>query len=88
MISGPDILKIDLSFVSRLNDSNNRKIVNAIINLAESLEMGYIAEGIETVEEWNYFKEKKCNRMQGYYFSKPVESSKVVDLLKKGILPV
>jgi diguanylate cyclase (GGDEF)-like protein/PAS domain S-box-containing protein len=83
-----DILKIDLSFVSRLNDSNNRKIVNAIINLAESLEMGYIAEGIETVEEWNYFKEKKCNRMQGYYFSKPVESSKVVDLLKKGILPV
>lgn len=78
-----DILKIDLSFVSKLNDSNNRKVVNAIINLAESLEMGYIAEGIETQEEWDYFKNRKCDKMQGFLFSKPVPREEVISLLLK-----
>ena len=40
-----DILKIDLSFVSKLNDPNNRKVVNSIMNLAETLEMSWFRKG-------------------------------------------
>jgi diguanylate cyclase (GGDEF)-like protein/PAS domain S-box-containing protein len=83
-----DILKIDLSFVSRLHDSNNRKVVNSIINLAEALEMGYVAEGIETIEEWDYFRERNCNNMQGFYFSRAVKKEKVLMILKAGKLPL
>jgi EAL domain-containing protein (putative c-di-GMP-specific phosphodiesterase class I) len=82
-----DVLKIDLSFVSKLNDPNNRKVVNSIINLAESLEMGCIAEGIETKEEWDYFKKRKCDRLQGYFFSRPMPKNQIIKLLKKGKLP-
>ena len=81
-----DVLKIDLSFVSKLHDSNNRKVVNSIINLAESLEMGYIAEGIETKAEWEYFKERRCDRMQGFFFSRGVKRDEVMGLLEKGTL--
>jgi diguanylate cyclase (GGDEF)-like protein/PAS domain S-box-containing protein len=83
-----DILKIDLSFVSKLHDSNNRKIVNSIINLAESLEMDYVTEGIESEVELAYFLEKKCERMQGFYFSQPVNSKEISSLLKASYLPV
>jgi len=83
-----DILKIDLSFVSKLHNLNNRKVVNSIINLAEALEMGYVAEGIETLEELKYFKEKGCNSMQGFYFSKAVKQEDVILLLKTGKLPL
>lgn len=83
-----DILKIDLSFVSKLHDSNNRKVVNSIINLAEALEMDYVAEGIETLEELEYFKEKNCDSMQGFYFSKAVKKEEIIQLLKAENLPL
>lgn len=83
-----DILKIDLSFVSKLHDSNNRKVVNSIINLAKSLEMDYVTEGIESKEDLEYFKDKNCERMQGYYFSKPVNKAGINNLLKADYLPI
>ena len=83
-----DILKIDLSFVSKLHDPNNRKVVNSIINLADALEMGYVAEGIETKEEWDYFKERNCDSMQGFYFSKAVKKTVILKILKIGKLPL
>lgn len=83
-----DILKIDLSFVSRLHDSTNRKVVNSIINLAESLEMDYVSEGIESEEELQYFLARNCNSMQGYYFSKPVEKKEIDKMLKITKLPI
>ncbi|MBB6482094.1 sensor domain-containing protein [Spirochaeta isovalerica] len=83
-----DILKIDLSFVSKLHDPNNRKVVNSIINLAESLEMDYVTEGIESEVELAFFQDKKCERMQGYYFSHPVSKDEIVKLLKASSLPL
>lgn len=82
-----DILKIDLSFVSKLHDSNNRKVINSIINLAESLEMDYVAEGIESEVQLAYFQERKCERMQGFYFSRPVNKNEILKLLKAPSLP-
>jgi len=83
-----DILKIDLSFVSKLHDSNNRKVVNSIINLAKSLEMDYVTEGIESEEEFSFFLEKNCDRMQGFYFSHPVSKNEIIKLLEASSLPI
>jgi diguanylate cyclase (GGDEF)-like protein/PAS domain S-box-containing protein len=78
-----DIIKIDLSFVIRLFQMNNQKIVNAIINLAKSLEMGIIAEGVETQEQLDYFIEKDCDGLQGRYFHMPLELKELEEVLKE-----
>ncbi|MDH4234328.1 MAG: EAL domain-containing protein [Gallionella sp.] len=66
-------LKIDQSFVSDLTeDPENRVIVAAIISMANSLGMQTIAEGVETAGQLEFLREKGCNEVQGYYFSKPL----------------
>ncbi len=81
-----DIIKIDLSFVIRLFQMNNQKIVNAIINLAKSLEMEIIAEGVETREQLDYFIERDCDGLQGRYFYMPLEMNELVKVLKENQL--
>ena len=65
-----DSLKIDLSFVSKLFEKNNQKIVNSIINLADSLDLEVVAEGIEEVSQSDFFINKNCNSLQGFLYSK------------------
>jgi sensor c-di-GMP phosphodiesterase-like protein len=65
-----DFLKIDISFVRSLTNEQNRKVVNAILSLAESLDMRVVAEGIENTGQLAYFRERRCARMQGFYFMK------------------
>jgi diguanylate cyclase (GGDEF)-like protein/PAS domain S-box-containing protein len=63
-----DSLKIDISFVRALHREQNRKIVNAILNLADSMSIDVVAEGIETRMQRNYFRERGCRGMQGFLF--------------------
>ena len=66
-------LKIDQSFVSNIaEDPEDKAIVSAIINMASSLGMQTIAEGVETEGQLAFLREKGCNEVQGYYFSKPL----------------
>ncbi len=68
-----DVLKIDCGFFR--NFEKNKKgaaIIKSIVMLAKELELGVIAEGIETKEEVEYLREIECNNIQGYYFCKPV----------------
>ena len=76
-----DIIKIDNSFVIHLFEMNNRKVVNAILNLAEGLDLEVIAEGVETKDQLEYFNDKGCDTFQGYYFSRPVPLEKLKKLL-------
>jgi diguanylate cyclase (GGDEF)-like protein/PAS domain S-box-containing protein len=66
-------LKIDRSFVT-LAPHNNRNgaIVKAIVAMAKSLELGIIAEGVETAEEEAFLKQIGCHEMQGFWFGRPV----------------
>ncbi|MFW6338885.1 MAG: putative bifunctional diguanylate cyclase/phosphodiesterase, partial [Alkalispirochaetaceae bacterium] len=77
-----DIIKIDLSFVSQLFSLNNEKVVNAIINLAKSLDMGIIAEGVETREQLDYFVQRGCSLLQGHYFYRSMQLKELVSVLR------
>src|SRR5919199_323726 len=69
-----DTLKIDRSFVSRMgDDGESLEIVRAIMNLAHTLEMDVIAEGVETQEQLVQLRSLQCEYGQGYFFSKPVD---------------
>jgi EAL domain-containing protein (putative c-di-GMP-specific phosphodiesterase class I) len=77
-------LKIDRSFVSRMNEQDdNYEIVRTIILLAQNLGLGIIAEGVETVEQVARLAELKCDQGQGYFFSKPLDAGSAGALVKK-----
>ncbi|MEP6490722.1 EAL domain-containing protein [Microcoleus vaginatus GB2-A3] len=83
-----DTLKIDRSFVSRLGAGENGddggqplQIVRAIVTLAHNLGLNAIAEGVETGEQLAQLRELDCELAQGYWFSKPLDSSTVTQIL-------
>lgn len=79
-----DTLKIDRSFImNMLEDDNSKMLVNTIINMAKSIKIDTTAEGVETIGQLEYLKERGCNKIQGYYYSKPVDPSNIEEMLDK-----
>ena len=77
-----DTLKIDKSFISDiLNDDNAKIIVDTIIIMAKSVKVKTIAEGVESLEQLEYLKSKGCDKIQGYHFSRPVDTLKIEEML-------
>jgi diguanylate cyclase (GGDEF)-like protein len=79
-----DTLKIDRSFITNiLNDKNAQTIVNTIISIAETIKIKITAEGVEELEQLEYLKEKGCHKIQGYYFSRPIDPLEIEEMLEK-----
>ncbi len=76
-------LKIDRSFVAKIPESSDdTEIVRAIINLAHNLNMGVIAEGVETKSQLEFLIQNDCDQVQGFFFSPPVPLANFMKMLK------
>jgi EAL domain-containing protein (putative c-di-GMP-specific phosphodiesterase class I) len=81
-----DYIKIDKSFIEDvLTDDEAAKIVEAIIGLSEMLNVGVVAEGVETLEIKEWLENKSCLIQQGYFFFRPLPQDQVENLLTNQI---
>ncbi|MBM7693910.1 diguanylate cyclase (GGDEF)-like protein/PAS domain S-box-containing protein [Peribacillus deserti] len=73
-----DTLKIDQSFIRNIfTDPKDASLVSTIINMAHNLDLKVIAEGVETLEQLNFLKQRRCNEAQGYFFSRPISAEEM-----------
>ncbi len=77
-----DILKIDQSFVSGIPlDGEDSSITSAIIGLAHNLNLNVVAEGVETKAQYDFLESSQCDKIQGYYISRPLQKEALLTLL-------
>ena len=82
-----DLLKIDMEFLKNFhNNQNSRKIISSIINLANSLNMMTLSEGVETEEAVDFLREAGCGRLQGYFYGKPMRYEELLEKINDGTL--
>lgn len=79
-----DTLKIDGEFFRNVSDLNRANIVvKNIIELAKSLNMKVVAEGIETEDQVKFLRTTECDLIQGYYYSKPISAEEFEKYMTK-----
>ena len=79
-----DELKIDRSFVSELeNNTDDQAIIQAILGLADNLNINIIAEGIENAAQQNFLLAHNCAFGQGYLFERPQSVESFIDKINK-----
>ena len=79
-----DKLKVAQEFVSGVpEDRNDTAIVRATIDLAKDMEMTVIAEGVETAAQVEFLRALRCDQVQGYYFSEPLDPDQATVFLKE-----
>ena len=79
-----DHLKIDRSFINGFEHiQESDRIVQSIINLARSLGLSVIAEGVENREQLDRLRALNCDKVQGFMISRPVDNKKAMELIRK-----
>lgn len=77
-----DVIKVDKSFIDGIGiDRRKEVLVKTMVNMAHSLGLGTIAEGVETHEQLDFLKDINCDAIQGYVTSKPLEEKELVSFI-------
>lgn len=77
-----DKIKIDKSFVDdMLNNHKKEVIVESLIGLAHRLDIDVVAEGVEELLQNEVLRQKQCDMVQGYYFSRPLPFNDLIEYL-------
>ena len=80
-----DLLKIDMVFLKNFGENpNSESIIKNILELARSLNMKTLTEGVETKEAVEFLKSAGCGRLQGYYYGKPMKYEEVQAKIESG----
>ena len=79
-----DELKLDKSFVDGFHAGGNAIVGEAVIGLCQTLGLELVAEGIEHADQATALRALRCERGQGYHFSRPVPASETWQLLRFG----
>ncbi len=78
-------LKIDREFIKDLStNSKDAAVIQAIVALGHSLNLAVVAEGVETLEQWNLLQSINCDAIQGYFFSEPISPEMVLQFVSNG----
>ncbi|SEI37226.1 two-component system, chemotaxis family, CheB/CheR fusion protein [Allopseudospirillum japonicum] len=77
-------LKIDKSFIDGLGSNlSDEKIIQAILSMAQALDIKTVAEGVETQAQALWLKSKECHYLQGYWLARPLEKEDFIHFLRK-----
>jgi EAL domain-containing protein (putative c-di-GMP-specific phosphodiesterase class I) len=76
-----DILKMDRSFLNEDATPETAGLATAVVSLGETLNLEVVAEGIELSEQWNTLRDLGCDKGQGFFFARPMDSEAIVEFL-------
>ena len=80
-----DVLKIDMVFMKNFSSAGIRPIIKAIVDIAKSLKVKVVCEGVETRSQYEFLKKLKVDYVQGYYLSRPLPLNGFKELLNNEI---
>jgi len=76
-------LKIDKTFIDNISlDKVNKSLTHLIVKIGRVMDLCVVAEGVETEEQMEYLRKQKCNKIQGYLFSKPLPYNEILKKLE------
>ena len=79
-----DSLKIDRSFIDELEPQGAKNpLVRVIVDLARQFGLDVVAEGVETRDQFETLKRLGCDRLQGFWFNRPLEAVQIEELLQR-----
>lgn len=79
------VLKIDRTFIQNTPSSQrDNSLLLSIIQLGKSLGLTVLAEGVETGEQFDFLRDHDCDQIQGFYYSRPVDSLAMENMLREG----
>lgn len=79
-----DVIKLDRKFIENMMvSSKGRLILEQVVSMANKLDLGLLAEGVETKEQIDLLQSIGCDQVQGYYYARPMPEDEFFELLKK-----
>lgn len=79
-----DLIKLDKKFIENMMVSDKGKLIlEQIVSMADKLDLGLLAEGVETKEQVDLLQSIGCDQVQGYYYAKPMPAEEFYELLRK-----